>query len=209
MCLLQITLAVVFSGWAHVLHAVFKPWGRDSLTYKVQHLSLFTTTFVFVMGLLFKVKGVNTDAASFKALSAIMLLLCLSFSIVWLVSLTIGVRATLARKRLAKQARRVKLQVPTTPLLDSPAPTATSDEPSPPSSDSGPRVGSTSRHVVASEAVRHPLPTRVRRMSDAANTGATSAASGEPLYVAGLRGASFSLRVLFPLVYCRRWLMDV
>ena len=106
MCLLQITLAVVFSGWAHVLHAVFKPWGRDSLTYKVQHLSLFTTTFVFIMGLLFKVKGVNTDAASFKALSAIMLLLCLSFGIVWLVAMTIGVRATLARKRLAKQARR-------------------------------------------------------------------------------------------------------
>ncbi len=55
----QVTLAVVVCSCAHVLHAVHKPWGVGSASYIVQHVSLFTTTFVFLMGLLFKVKGVS------------------------------------------------------------------------------------------------------------------------------------------------------
>ncbi len=51
----QITLAVCFAGWAHVLHGVYKPWGTSSPTYAIQHLSLLVTTLVFLMGLLFKV----------------------------------------------------------------------------------------------------------------------------------------------------------
>jgi hypothetical protein len=54
--MLQVTLAVMVCGWAHVLHGVFQPWGAGSITYFVQHLSLFVTTFVFLMGLLFKVR---------------------------------------------------------------------------------------------------------------------------------------------------------
>ena len=61
----QVTLAVMISGWAHVLHAVFKPWGTASITYKLQHLSLFTTTFVFLLGLLFKANGVDAKDTSF------------------------------------------------------------------------------------------------------------------------------------------------
>ena len=45
----QITLAVMVSGWAHVLHAMFKPWGAGSVMYRLQHGSLFVTTFVFLM----------------------------------------------------------------------------------------------------------------------------------------------------------------
>jgi hypothetical protein len=33
----QVTLAVLVSGWAHVLHAVYKPWGTGSVLYSLQH----------------------------------------------------------------------------------------------------------------------------------------------------------------------------
>ena len=62
---LQVAGAVVVSGWAHVAHGVWKPWkgagvnGDGKLTYRLQHLSLFVTAFVFLMGLLFKVDGVG------------------------------------------------------------------------------------------------------------------------------------------------------
>jgi hypothetical protein len=53
----QVTVAVMVCGWAHVLHGLYKPWGAGSETYYVQHFALFVTTFIFVMGLLFKVGG--------------------------------------------------------------------------------------------------------------------------------------------------------
>ncbi len=52
----QVTLAVLVCGWAHVLHAVFKPWGAGTTMYALQHGSLALTSFVFLMGLLFKVR---------------------------------------------------------------------------------------------------------------------------------------------------------
>ena len=45
----QVTLAVLVSGWAHVLHAMYKPWGKGSHMYMLQHGSLFVTSFVFLM----------------------------------------------------------------------------------------------------------------------------------------------------------------
>ena len=54
---LQVTLAVLTCGWAHVLHGVYKPWGAGTVMYSLQHGSLFVTTFVFLMGLLFKVSA--------------------------------------------------------------------------------------------------------------------------------------------------------
>ena len=68
----QITLAVMVSGWSHVIHAIYKPWGAASPTYKIQHLSLFTTTFVFVMGLLLKVNGVTQQSTGFRVGSSIL-----------------------------------------------------------------------------------------------------------------------------------------
>ncbi len=59
-CHAQVTLAVLVSGWAHVLHAVYKPWGAGSAMYSLQHGSLFVTSFVFQMGLLFKVPYKHT-----------------------------------------------------------------------------------------------------------------------------------------------------
>ena len=56
----------MISGWSHVLHAMYKPWGAASPTYKIQHLSLFTTTFVFMMGLLLKVNGVVQQSLGFR-----------------------------------------------------------------------------------------------------------------------------------------------
>ncbi len=53
----QVTAALVVCSWAHVRHAVYTPWGVRSQTYYVQHLALFVTSFVFLMGLLFKVRA--------------------------------------------------------------------------------------------------------------------------------------------------------
>jgi hypothetical protein len=85
---LQVTLAVLFSGWAHVLHAMYKPWRMSSKTlenrtYMVQHASLLVTSFVFLMGLLFKVEGVSSKSPTYESLSVVMLLLCITFVAWW------------------------------------------------------------------------------------------------------------------------------
>ena len=79
----QTTIAVLVCGWAHVLHAVYKPWGKGSVLYMLQHGSLFVTSFVFLMGLLFKVKGVEATTPVYNALSAVMLGMCTMFLAVW------------------------------------------------------------------------------------------------------------------------------
>ena len=97
---LQVTLAVLISGWAHVLHAMYKPWGKGSHMYMLQHGSLFVTSFVFLMGLLFKVDGVSSTSPTYSALSAIMLVMCVSFVIGWLfVALRSFVSNAVASKR--------------------------------------------------------------------------------------------------------------
>jgi hypothetical protein len=80
---LQVTLAVLVSGWAHVLHAVYKPWGAGTAKYVLQHGSLFVTSFVFLMGLLFKVQGVGTRSPSHAAMTTLMLLFCAAFLGAW------------------------------------------------------------------------------------------------------------------------------
>jgi hypothetical protein len=80
---LQVTLAVLVSGWAHVLHAQYKPWGAGSVLYSLQHGALFVTSFVFLMGLLFKVDGVSSSSGTYGALSGIMVTLCVGFVTAW------------------------------------------------------------------------------------------------------------------------------
>jgi hypothetical protein len=80
---LQVTLAVLVSGWAHVLHAMYKPWGAGSVLYGLQHGALFVTSFVFLMGLLFKVDGVSSSSGTYSALSGIMVTLCAAFMAAW------------------------------------------------------------------------------------------------------------------------------
>jgi hypothetical protein len=85
---LQVTLAVLVSGWAHVLHAIYKPWrlstkSSHNVTYMVQHASLFVTSFVFLMGLLFKMEGVSSNSPVYESLSVVMLLLCIAFVVWW------------------------------------------------------------------------------------------------------------------------------
>jgi hypothetical protein len=82
---LQVTLAVLVSGWAHVLHAQYKPWGAGSMLYSLQHGALFVTSFVFLMGLLFKVDGVSSSSGTYKALSSVMVTLCVLFVTAWVV----------------------------------------------------------------------------------------------------------------------------
>jgi hypothetical protein len=84
---LQVTLAVLVSGWAHVLHAVYKPWGAGSVLYSLQHGSLFVTSFVFLMGLLFKVDGVSSSSRTYGALSGLMVALCVAFVAAWVAAI--------------------------------------------------------------------------------------------------------------------------
>ena len=67
----QITLAVLVCGWAHVLHAMYKPWGSGTVMYALQHGSLFVTSFVFLM--------VGALAATFDCAAGVV---CLSSEIV-------------------------------------------------------------------------------------------------------------------------------
>jgi hypothetical protein len=80
---LQVTLAVLVSGWAHVLHAMYKPWGTGRALYSLQHGALFVTSFVFLMGLLFKVDGVSSSSDTYTALSGVMVTLCVAFMAAW------------------------------------------------------------------------------------------------------------------------------
>jgi hypothetical protein len=106
---LQVTLAVLVSGWAHVLHAMYKPWGVGTVLYGLQHGALFVTSFVFLMGLLFKVQGVSSDTDTFDTLSTIMLLLCAVFLVAWLTAVFHGIFVTWRRRRAARQGVAVKL----------------------------------------------------------------------------------------------------
>jgi hypothetical protein len=102
---LQVTLAVLVSGWAHVLHAMFKPWGAGSVLYSLQHGALFVTSFVFLMGLLFKVDGVSSSSGACAALSGIMLALCITFMAAWVAVIVRRVlvlrSSVIARRRLS------------------------------------------------------------------------------------------------------------
>ena len=52
--------------------------------YALQHGSLFVTSFVFQMGLLFKVNAVSPSSPTFAALSAVLMVLCGLFLVCWL-----------------------------------------------------------------------------------------------------------------------------
>jgi hypothetical protein len=70
----QVTLAVLVCGWAHwhVLHAVYKPWASQPSMYRLQHASLGLTSFVFLMGLLFKVGTVCVHESSMTTLPLVL-----------------------------------------------------------------------------------------------------------------------------------------
>jgi hypothetical protein len=96
---LQVTLAVLVSGWAHVLHAMYKPWGAGTMLYRLQHCALFVTSYVFVMGLLFKVDGVTSGSDIYGFLAACTLLAILAFVVAWLASVIVIARNNAAARR--------------------------------------------------------------------------------------------------------------
>jgi hypothetical protein len=103
---LPVTAAVLVSGWSHVLHAMYKPWGAGSALYRLQHGSLCVTSFVFLMGLLFKVDGVSSSSGTYSALSNIMVSLCATFMAAWLAVIVVRVVAAMRqRPNLARQSR--------------------------------------------------------------------------------------------------------
>jgi hypothetical protein len=89
LCAVQVTLAVLVSCWAHVLHAVYTPFGAGTLEYNLQHLSLFVTTFLFLVALLFKTQAVGAGTPSFDLLSSLILLLCVVFLLAWAGCMTV------------------------------------------------------------------------------------------------------------------------
>jgi hypothetical protein len=103
---LQVTLAVLVSGWAHVLHAMYKPWGGGSVLYALQHAALFVTSFVFLMGLLFKVDGVSSTSGTYGALSGIMVTLCTAFMAAWVAVIAVRVASMWRAARKSSLSRR-------------------------------------------------------------------------------------------------------
>jgi hypothetical protein len=101
---LQVTLAVLVSGWAHVLHAQYKPWGIGSVLYGLQHGALFVTSFVFLMGLLFKVDGVSSSSGMYTVLSGVMVTLCLGFIVTWVAVVVVRVVAMWRSVRRARSS---------------------------------------------------------------------------------------------------------
>jgi hypothetical protein len=103
---LQVTLAVLVSGWAHVLHAQYKPWGAGTVLYGLQHGALFVTSFVFLMGLLFKVEGVTSSSGTYSALSGIMVMLCTVFMAAWAAFIAVRITAMWRATRKSSLSRR-------------------------------------------------------------------------------------------------------
>jgi hypothetical protein len=103
---LQVTLAVLVSGWAHVLHAQYKPWGGGSVLYRLQHGALFVTSFVFLMGLLFKVDGVSSSSGTYSALSGVMVALCVAFMAAWVAVIALRVASMWRAARKTSLSRR-------------------------------------------------------------------------------------------------------
>ena len=138
-CRRQVTLAVLISGWAHVLHGMYKPWGTGTAMYALQHGSLFVTSFIFLMGLLFKVNSVSPSSPVYGALTVIMLSLCLLFITCWVV---LVIRQTAHRlpaltKRTAVQLRQFFHSTPTSLLRHgrSSAPTESTKDRSQPAAE--------------------------------------------------------------------------
>jgi hypothetical protein len=102
---LQVTQAVLVSFWAHTLHSLYEPWGYGSQTYILQHLSLAATSFMFLMGLLFKSGRVDSTSIIGLLLSCVMLALAAIFMICWiwvmLRAVMIGYRAERRMKAMA------------------------------------------------------------------------------------------------------------
>ena len=73
--------------------------------YSLQHGSLFVTSFVFLMGLLFKVDGVSASSPTYYGLSIVMVAMCGVFLLSWLCLVFAGmVRLILRRRANGKDA---------------------------------------------------------------------------------------------------------
>jgi hypothetical protein len=70
--------------------------------YAVQHASLFVTSFVLLMGLLFKVEGVSSASPTYYALSYVMVVFCVLFIVFWAFSVLMEMLAR-RHKTLAVQ----------------------------------------------------------------------------------------------------------
>ena len=71
--------------------------------YLLQHGSLFVTSFVFLMGLLFKVNGVSQASSTYGALSAVMLSMCVAFLSVWLAAVLHAMNGVLKREAAGRR----------------------------------------------------------------------------------------------------------
>jgi hypothetical protein len=192
---LQVTMAVLISGWAHVLHAVYKPWGVGHRTYLVQHGSLFVTSFVFLMGLLFKVQSVDTTSAAYTTMSVTMLLLCVGFVVWWFCEMAGGVIVTLRARGKAESRGAVFRRFSRMgSAVELPSASVTSSLPSTVEGDSG--SGSHSGHGSVSSGAT-PL---LARTSDAALPSALEECKGgesprstevlNPMHSGGGQGAA-------------------
>lgn len=115
----QIAFALLVSAYAHVLHAYYKPF-VDVSAHRLQHFSLFTTTFVFTIAMLLKVDAFadGRSSAETKAvvdwLGVVLVVLCGSFIVT---TVLLGVRNTVGAVRDRLRLRLVRRNKAVTHLL--------------------------------------------------------------------------------------------
>jgi hypothetical protein len=83
--------ALLISMWAHVLHALYAPWGRGTNLYMMQHCSLTVIVGVFFCGVILKLDGVDTSSPAYGLLSVGVVLLVVLALVGAAVSLTLEV----------------------------------------------------------------------------------------------------------------------
>jgi hypothetical protein len=97
---LQTAVAVVVCCAAHVIHAMWTPWGPRSIEYGLQHAALALVSVLFLVGLLLKVDAtVSSTPRTAHALSGLLITLVIAFVVVWIACVVWTVVASWRRKR--------------------------------------------------------------------------------------------------------------
>lgn len=93
---LQLLYAILVSFAAAVGHAALKPFAHSRRAYWLQHLSLWATFCLFVMGLLYKVEGLDTDTPAFQALTYALVVVCGGFILIGFALIAVEVTRQIA-----------------------------------------------------------------------------------------------------------------
>lgn len=116
----QICFALMLSAYAHVAHALYRPFA-DKSAYYLQHGSLAVTTLVYTAGLLFKVDGFGRGSASsngvdedvvLNAIGALLVVACVGFLVMAAIVAALHVRQRLRSSTWNSRMRKLGSDAP-------------------------------------------------------------------------------------------------